>query len=77
MAALLAIRQPPPMPCKIRMTIIAKIAVSPSCGMNTGVRKSRIELSVKIKKPRLYMHPRPNMSDKRPMVTNNVAVVTV
>ena len=40
------------------------------------MKKSRIEPTVKIKKPRLYRRTRPKTSESRPQVTSKTAVTT-
>ncbi len=68
----LAKRKAPPTPCSTRMMLIHQAAAVPCI----QVTASRIENSVKIAKPRLYIRTRPNMSPTRPRLTTSTEVTS-
>ena len=72
MAAALANKNAPPMPCTTRQ-MISHIAPSAPC-IQVTVRK--IEATLKIAKPRVYIRTRPNMSPSRPNDTTSTADTT-
>ena len=72
MAAELANRNAPPMPCTTRQTI-SHSAPSAPC-IHVTVRK--IDATLKIAKPRVYIRTRPNMSPRRPNDTTSTADTT-
>jgi hypothetical protein len=71
-AAALANRNAPPMPWTIRQMISQRAPDTPC--IQVTVRK--IEATVKIAKPRLYIRTRPNMSPRRPNDTTRTADTT-
>ena len=71
-AAELANRNAPPMPCTTRQMISHKAAELPC--IQVTVRK--IEPTVKIANPMLYIRTRPNMSPSRPNDTTSTADTT-
>ncbi len=72
MAAELAKRNAPPMPCTTRQTI-SHSAPSAPC-IQVTVRK--IEATLKIAKPTVNIRTRPNMSPSRPNDTTSTADTT-
>ncbi len=70
MAAEFANRNAPPMPWTIRMAMIQS---APAVPMN-GVKASRIEPIVKIRKPPVYILTRPYRSPSQPKATTRTAV---
>ena len=72
MAAAFANKNAPPIPCTTRQ-MISHIAPSAPC-IQVTVRK--IEATLKIAKPRVYIRTRPNMSPSRPNDTTSTADTT-
>ena len=72
-AAVFAISIAPPTACSIRSPISSRAAVDPV----DQTSESRIEAIVKMRKPRLYIRTRPNMSPSRPRFTTSTAVTTM
>ena len=68
----LAMSRAPPTPCSTRMTISQRAPAGPV----SQVAASRIEKTVKIANPALYIRTRPYMSPSRPKVTTSTAVTT-
>jgi len=68
----LANRNAPPMPCTTRQ-MISHMAPALPC---IQVTVSRIEATLKIANPMLYIRTRPNMSPSRPKLTTSTADTT-
>ncbi len=71
-AAELANRNAPPMPCTIRQMMSHSAAGTPLI----QVTARKMEATVKMTNPRLYILTRPNMSPSRPNETTSTAVTT-
>ena len=72
MAEELANKNAAPIPCTIRMTIIHRAPADPC----SQVTDSKMQPTVNMAKPRLYIRTRPNMSPTRPRLTTSTAPTT-